>query len=389
MVYYFLGGVMLGLSKVDILLIILAILLILFNFNSSFGTEFKAGENFLFLDTLIIDDDLIIAGGTIKSDATIKGDLISGSNRLVQNGIVVGSIIAGAKDLDILGQVNGSVRGFAQNINVNGNVNRNLLAFCYALDIKPEADIGGDVSAFCGELTLDGKVGKGLRGSIGTLTISGTVNGDVSVEADKITLMPTAKILGDFKYKSKKQAKIESGAQVTGQTLWTKKEKEEEKPKGVFTAKCLITEILFLLALMITGIVLTLIFKKNAYQAKRAVTASFLKSLGWGFVFMVCIPIAIIILIVTILGIPIAIISLFAYAVLIYIAKIPVATALGGMIIKAFGKQGESSLIPSMLLGLIVLTFLLNIPYLEWLIYFIVLFTGFGAILISCRQSAS
>ncbi|MCK4427621.1 MAG: polymer-forming cytoskeletal protein, partial [candidate division Zixibacteria bacterium] len=206
---------MLGLSKIEISLTILAILLALFNVNASFGTEFKglkAGENFFFPDTLIIDDDLIIAGNTIKSDATIKGDLISGSNRLVQNGIVEGSIIAVAKDLDILGQVNGSVRGFAQNINVNGRINRNLIGFCSALNIKPDADIGGDVSAFCGELTLDGRVGKGLRGSMGTLTISGTVNGDVSVNADKITLMPTAKILGDFKYKSKKQAKIESGA---------------------------------------------------------------------------------------------------------------------------------------------------------------------------------
>jgi cytoskeletal protein CcmA (bactofilin family) len=384
------GGNMLGLSKVEILLIIFAILLILFNFNSSFGTEFKAGENFLFPDTLIIDDDLIIAGSTIKSDATIRGDLISASNRLVQNGIIEGSVIAAAKDLDILGQVNGSVRGFAQNINVNGKVNRNLIGFGAALNIKPDADIGGDLTAFCGELTLDGRVGKGLRGSIGTLVISGVVNGDVSVNADEVTLMPTAKISGDFKYKSKKQAKIESGALVTGQTLWTKKERKEEKTaRGIFTTKSLVTEILFLLALMITGIVLTLIFKKNAYQAKRAVTASFLKSLGLGFVFMVCIPIAIVVLFVTILGIPIAIISLFAYAVLIYIAKIPVATALGGMIIKAFGKQGEPSLIWSMLLGLIVLTILLNIPYLEWLIYFIVLFTGFGAILISCRQSAS
>jgi len=381
---------MLGLSKVEILLIILAILLILFNPHACLGTEFKAGENFLFPDTLIIDDDLVIAGNTIKSDATIRGDLISASSRLVQNGIVEGSVIAGAKDLDILGQVKGSVRGFGQNINVNGKVNRNLIGFGAALSIKPDGEIGGDVTAFCGELTLDGKIGKGLRGSIGTLIISGIINGDVSVNADEITLMPTAKILGDFKYRSKKQAKIESGAQVIGQTLWTKKEKKEEKKaKGIFTAKSLITEILFLFALMLTGIVLTLIFKKNALQAKKAVTTSFLKSLGLGFVFMVCIPIAIVVLIVTILGIPIAIIALFAYAVLIYIAKIPVATALGGMIIKAFGKQGEPSLIWSMLLGLIILTILLNIPYLEWLIYFIVLFTGFGAILISQKQSVS
>ncbi len=380
---------MFGFEKVQILLTVLVILSNLFSLNTCLGTEFRAGDNFLLLDTLVIDDDLIIAGGTIKSDATITGDVISGSNRLVQNGTVHGSVIAAAKDVDILGQVNGSVRGFAQNINVNGTVNRNLLAFCYALNIKPEADIGGDVTAFCGELTLDGRIGKGLRGSIGSLTISGTVNGDVSIEADKITLMPTAEILGDFKYKCKKKAKIESGALVSGQTLWTREAKKEEKEEPAFTAGKVITEILFLLAMMITGIVLTLIFKKGAHQAKTAVTASFLKSLGWGFVSMVCIPVAIALLILSILGIPIAIISLFAYAVLIYIAKIPVATALGGKIIKAFGKQGEPSLIWSMILGLVILTFLLNVPYLEWLLYLVVLFTGFGAILVSCRQSAS
>jgi cytoskeletal protein CcmA (bactofilin family) len=381
---------MLGLSKIEILLAIIAVLLTLFNFDTCFGTDFRVGENFFFSDTLSINDDLIIAGNTIKSSAAIKGDFFSASYRLVQNGTVEGSVIAVAKDIDISGQVNGSVSGWAENISVNGKVNRNLIGFCSALNIKPDADIGGDVTAFGGELTLDGKIGKGLRGSIGTLIISGIVNGDVSVKADKIILMPTAKILGDFKYKSQKQAKIESGASVSGQTLWTKEEpKKEKKPKDVFTLKSIITEILFLLALMITGIVLTLIFKKKAYQAKRAITSSFLKSLGWGFVFMVCIPIAIIILIVTILGIPIAIISLFAYAVLLYIAKIPVATALGEKIIKALGKEGEPSLIPSMLLGLIVLTILLNIPYLEWLIYFIVLFTGFGAILTSQKQSTS
>jgi cytoskeletal protein CcmA (bactofilin family) len=381
---------MLNLTKPKLLLSIIFISLILFNFHTCFGTEFKSGENFLFPDTLIINDDLIVACGTLQSEAVVKGDLISASNRFVQSGIVEGSVIAGAKDIDISGQVNGSVRGFAQNISIDGKVNRNVIGFCASLNVKPDADIGGDLTAFCGELSLDGRVGKGLRGSIGTLIISGTVNGDVSIKADEITLMPTAKILGDFKYKGKKQAKIESGAFVSGQTLWTKKEaKKEEKPKGIFSVKSLVTESLFLLALMVTGIVLTFIFKKNARQAKSAVTGSFLKSLGWGFVFMVCIPIAIVILIITIIGIPVALISSFAYAILIYIAKLPVATALGEKIIKAFGKEGEPSLIGSMLLGLVVLTILLNIPYLEWLIYFVVIFTGFGAILISCRQSAS
>lgn len=381
---------MLGFSKAEILIFILTMILVLLIFDSSLGTEFKAADNFFFPDTAIIHDDLVITGGNIKLDGIIEGDLISACRSLVQSGLILGSLNAGAQDLDILGEVKGSVRGFAQNINVNGKLGRNLVAFGYALDVKPDAEIEKDITVFCGKMTLHGKLGGSLKGSVGELVISGVVNGDVSVKAEKITLMPTARIKGDFKYKSKKEATIESGAQISGETVWTElKVEKERKPRSIFTGKSLIAEMLFLLALMVTGIVLTLIFKKNLYQAKQAVGGPFLKSLGLGFVFMVCIPIAILILTVTVIGIPIAIIALFAYAILVYIAKIPVATFVGEKIIKALGKQGEPSLIWSMLLGLVVLTLLLNIPYLEWPIYFVVLFTGFGAILSSQRRSAS
>jgi cytoskeletal protein CcmA (bactofilin family) len=381
---------MASLSKFKTLIFVSVLVILISIFNSSSATQFKVVDNFFFPDTSLIQDDLVIAGGNIKLDGTIDGDLISASRSLVQNGLVEGSLNSAAQNLEILGVVNGSVRGFAQNVNVNGQLNRNLIAFCSALYIRPDAEIGKDVTAFCGEMTLDGIIRGNLKGTTGNLVISGVVNQDVSITADRITLMPTAKIMGNFKYKSDKEAKIESGAQISGETVWTKKEpKKEKQPKSIFTAKSLITETLFLLALMITGVVLTLIFKKNAYQAKQVIGDSFLKTLGLGFVFMVCVPIAILILLITIIGIPIAVIALFAYAILIYIAKIPVATFVGNWIIKVLGKQGEPSLIGSMLLGLVILTILLNIPYLEWLIYFVVLFIGFGAILLSQRRSAS
>jgi len=381
---------MLGFSKAEILIFILTLILVLLIFDISFGTQFKGVDNFFFPDTAIIRDDLVIAGGNIKLDGIIEGDLISASRSLVQNGLILGSLNAVSQDLDVLGTVKGSVRGFAQNVNVNGKLERNLIAFGYAVDIKPGAEIEKDITAFCGKMTLDGKLGGSLKGSVGELVICGIVNKDISVEADKITLMPTATILGDLKYKSKREAKIESGAQISGETVWTKKEpKEEKKAKVIFWEVAWIPEMLFLLALMVTGIVLPLLFKKNAYQAKQAIGDSFLKSLGLGFVLMVCIPIAILVLFVTVIGIPIAIIAFFGYAVLIYIAKIPVATFVGEKIIKALGKRGEPSLIWSMLLGLVVLTFALNIRYLEWPIYFVVLFTGFGAILSSQRRSTS
>jgi cytoskeletal protein CcmA (bactofilin family) len=380
---------MIGRNKSEKLLAFLTVLLTLLFFDSSQGTEFKVVDNFFFPDTAIIQDDLFIAGGNIKLDGIIEGDLISASRSLVQNGLVLGSLNSASQDLDVLGDIRGSVRGFAQNITVNGKLEKNLRACGYRVDVKPGAEIGKDITTFCGKMSFDGKLEGDLNGSMDELIISGVVNGTISVEADRITLMPTARIQGDFKYKSEKEAKIQRGAQISGETVWTEKVTKEEKPKSIFTGKSLIPEMLFLLALMITGVVLTIIFTRNAKQAKQAVGDSFLKSLGWGFVSIICIPIAILFLVVTVIGIPIAFIVIFAYAVLIYIAKIPVATFVGEKVIKALGKQGEPSLIWSMILGLVILTLVLNIPYLEWPIYFVILFTGFGAIISSQKRTSS
>jgi cytoskeletal protein CcmA (bactofilin family) len=379
-----------GPVKLKTFTLFLAALAVLFLFNLSFGTQFRSADTFFFPDTAVIYDDLVIAGGNIKLDGIIEGDLISASRSLVQNGLILGSLNAAAQDVDVLGEVKGSVRAFGQNINVNGTLGRNLITFGYSVDIKPGAEIRKDINAFCGMMTMDGKLGGSLKGSTGELIISGVVDQDVSVEADKITLMPTAQIRGDLKYRCGKEAKIEPGASVLGETVWTKPDAcKEEEPRSIFTGKPIFPEILFLLALMVTGVVLTLICRKDAYQAKQALADSFLRTLALGFVVFVCVPIAVIILLISVIGIPIAVIALFAYAVLIYIAKIPVATFLGERIMKALGKEGQPSLIWSMLLGLVVLTLLLNIPYLEWLIYLVVLFTGLGAIISAKRRSAA
>jgi cytoskeletal protein CcmA (bactofilin family) len=377
------------LNKVLISVSVLSAILICITLPPCRATQFRSVDNFFFPDTAVIDDDLFIAGGNIKLDGIIEGDLVAAGGSLVQSGLVLGSLNAASQDIDVLGEVRGSVRAFAQNINVNGQLSRNLLAFGYSVDIKPEARIQKDVTAYCGKLTLHGTVGGDIKGGIGELVISGQVEGNVRVKSDKVTLMPTARILGDLRYTAEKEARIEPGAQIEGETVWTRKETGKEKPSSIFTGKPLIPEILFLLALMVTGIAFTLLCRRNAYQAKQAVRNSFLKSLGLGFVFMICIPIAILVLMVTVIGIPVAIISLFAYLVLAYVAKIPVATFLGEKILKALGARENPSLIWSMILGLVVLTLFLNIPYLEWPIYFVVLFTGFGAIITSQRRSGA
>ena len=359
----------------------LGLFFLLASLDYSFGTEFKKGENIFVSESQRIDDDLNTVANNIRIKGTVTGDLNCASQFLIQDGIVEGNINAACRNLDVSGRVDRSVRAFCQNNNISGEIKRNLVNFSSSLNIRPGAKIGGDVTAFCGDLSMDGQIGKGLRCGAGTVVISGTVNGDVSLSADKITLMPTAKILGDFKYKSKKEAKIENGAQISGETKWTKVLAKGKKKKGFFTAKNLVIKILFLAASVVCGFFLLLITKKFVRGAKEAIEKSFLKSLGLGFICLICIPIAIVILLITIIGIPVAVISLFAYLILFYIAKIFVGITLGGKILTGFKKDKEAPLGWSLVIGLIIIYILTSLPYIGWIVYLVAVFIGFGAAL--------
>lgn len=374
-------------SKHKFLLTLL--LLILLPLEISLATKFKAKDNIFIAEFETIADDLFLGGNNIKVDGTVEGDLITGSRTLIQTGKVLGSVISVGQNLDFLGEVEGSVRSLAQNTNISGRVKRNVMNFGADLNIRHTGRVEGDVVALGNELTVDGEIGRGLRAAVGTVVISGTINGGASIKAHSITLMPTARIIGDFKYKSEKQAKIESGAQITGETEWVKIKPDEKKKKGFFNTTNVVIKSLLVLACIVTGVFLILISRRYVQTAQKHVFDSFLKSLGLGLILVICIPVAVVALLITLIGIPLGLIALFAYLVLFYISKILVGIALGHKILTGFAKDKEAPLGWSLIIGVIILTILTNIPYIGWLIYILVVLTGFGAAILARKALVS
>jgi len=339
--------------------------------------ELKGGENIVIPESTLIQDDYFVSGNNIKFSGKIEGDFVSASQTLTSKGTVGGNLMSAARDLDISGEVGGSFWGGAQNISFTGRLKRNFLGFAQTINLKEGSEVGGDVIAFCQELKISGKVGKGVRAGVESLVISGIINGDISVKADEISIMPDAKINGNLHYKSKKEAKIEKGAQITGETKWTKL--TPKKKKGLTPGK-LFWKFLFFCASFLTGLFMLLIAKREVKAAKESVFKDFLKNLGLGFVFVICIPIALIILLFTVIGIPISIIVLFAYLVLFYIAKIFVGYALGEKVLQLFKTNGSPAPVWSLLVGLVILYILFLIPYFHWIFYLLALFVGFGCV---------
>ncbi len=352
------------------------------------ATQFKWGDDLLFSKEQRVDDDLMAAGGKIKFNGVLSGDLLVAASSVAQNGTIEGTFMAAAQQIDISGPIDRSSRTFSQYLNISSSVSQNVMAFCQRCDLKSSGYVGKDFHAFCSELNVDGKIKGNLKGYSQTMTISGTIEGDADINAEKLVLLPTAKINGNLNYKSPNEADIQKGATVLGKTEWKKTQAKKSKPG---TGKFVLSRFLDFLGFFIVGMILTPIFKEQAQRIKRNLKNSYFKSLGIGFVFLICMFILLIIFIMlsfVIVGIPLALLSIAVVFLMLVLSKITVGLTLGDWLLASLTKEQNISPILALLVGLIIVTLLCSIPTIGLILFLIIVFSGTGAIVYVKRKAS-
>jgi cytoskeletal protein CcmA (bactofilin family) len=349
------------------------------------ATEFKSADSFILSSQNRIADDLIVTGKNVKIDGEVEGDLVTFCRSNAIKGKVYNSVFNFSQYFDHSGQIEGSLSSFCQDLTLSGKVGRNLTAFAASVYVTREAVIQGQLIAFCGDFDLEGEVLKGVRVHCDEAVISGHVKGDLKLEADRVVIMEGAVIEGNLNYRSPKEAKIDSMAQIKGEVKWSEKKKKDEK--GSIYRKIGVFNTALMAGNLVTGVILIALFRQRWNRSQVAVKTSFLKSLGLGLVLAICVPIAAIILLVTILGIPIAILSLVGYLVVLYLAKLIFSTTMGVWILKFFKKQGEVSLIWAFLVGYVAFWLVTGFDVIGTIIYILAFFVGFGALVLGNRES--
>jgi len=337
-----------------------------------------------------INDDIYMASGEGIFRGVVTGDIFVACKDYSVTGDILGSVNSASETATIRGTVGNSARIFAKTIIIYGEINNNLLAFGQDIDIGDGSRIGKDATIFGQEVSLSGEINNDLIIECQQVVISGKIDGNVTIEADKISIVAPAEITGDITYKSKREIRIDDDVVVDGQIEWDKIE-EKDSDSGSSGINWAFRIVLFM-ASLVTGLFILGFTNRHARIATSQVIDRPLVSLGVGFVAFCVTPVAILVLLALIIGIPVALILLFAYTIFFYIAKIYVAVAVGQVSIRAFRKDAQPKMGISLLIGLIILSILFAIPVLGWIVYFAVIFWGIGAILLglrACRMSAS
>ena len=98
-------------------------------------------------------------------------------------------------------------------------------------------------------------------------------------------------------------------------------------------------------------------------------------------------PLLIFILVLTIIGFPLAVILGVAYFIILYISQVIAGIALGFFAVSLFaGRNYRGSLMWPMILGMILFVTLTSLPFLGWTLKSILIFWGFGALIEAKRE---
>lgn len=368
---------------------VLALLLALIVVTPVAAAEFVTGDNPRIPASRTLDDDLYLAGDQAVIAGTINGDALVASRNLDLSGTVERSLAVAANEVVISGNVGHAVRAAVNELRITeqATIGGDLVAFASTIVIEPGVVITGDLIA-AGNVEMRGEVGGDLRVTGDTVVIDGPVGGDVRPTSDTIELGPNARVAGDFQYTSDTEADVDAQAQIAGAV-----EREEPGSRSLDDAAGVgggaIGELFRLLAALVAGLVVILVMPRATVAVAESVRRRTGPSLLLGLILLFAIPVMTIILMVTVIGIPIGLITLATYLILLYLSQVFVGTAIGRWILpNSWGDGGRGFNLLAMALGVILLgaVRLIPIPAVDILIAAATAILGLGAVFVGLRR---
>jgi hypothetical protein len=327
--------------------------------------------------TEVINDDLFIGAQTVEIAGTVNGDVFVGAQTLKVTGVINGSLHVGANTVDIEGTVKGNVYAGASSILVTGSkIGGSLLAGTATINVDKDTTIGGSILVGAGSATINSQVKRSVYAGTGSLTIgdNAVIGKDLYYSADK----------------NQAQANISTKAKIAGSifkstvsTPQTNINVPKQLTSAIAGARISISIFSFVSALLI-GLLYFKLFGKHLNQTSGLVTGSFWKSLGVGFLVTIALIPGLIVLLITIVGIPVAGLALLIFTLYASLAKIVVGLAFGGWITGKF--KWKVSAFWTFALGLLVIDIVRIIPVIGGITGFTVFLVGLGALTLQMFQ---
>jgi hypothetical protein len=344
-------------------------ILFLLGFSSpSRAATFKS-DSYALTESEIVEENLYINGETVQIDGVVDGDLLVCSESLTISGTVTGDLYSASSTVDISGNIYGSIFVAAQNARLSGSVARNAFIGSAFSDVS--GSVGKDLVVFAGNSIVTGKVTEDIKVLSSRSNVSGTVKGEALVYAaySKIN-------------ESLVEGEIYENVNTTTQETTSFGKSLRKSLFSQMVSINIFSTLLGFVSMYIVGIILIYLAPVKTLQIEKKIVSSlqeFLFSFLVGLAILAVIPVPIIILGITLIGTPLAILISGLLIFAMFFGTIWVESAIGYKILSTVDKKDNKRLL-SLLVGRGLSTVVNFIPIVRGLYKMILSTVAVGAI---------
>lgn len=327
------------------------------------AATFVAGENDV-STTGAVPDDLFIAGKGVVIGDNVGQDVFAGGQSVTVESRVGGDVFAGGNFVSIKGVINDDVLVGGEKVEIRAESVDDVFAAGNRVEIGSGTVVNGSVFA-AGQ----------------TVTIASTIKGNVRVAGDNVVIKSSAVIEGDLLTYGEKEPAVEAGAVIKGKK--EHKIKETEPGRQAHIGQWVGSVV----AWFVVGMVLLYV----APGFTRRVTATAIKRSGQSIIVgvlwaLLCLP-AIILLMITIVGMPAAVIIALLTMLLGILAVAYAMVTVGVWTMERLTKSGSGHVSwQHVLLGGVVYKTVGLIPIVGWPAVLVLTLLALGALLRTAWQ---
>lgn len=366
---------------------------------SVLAQQFRSGDNVVIEQP--VNEDIYITGGTVTVSAPVHGDVIVAGGTIILNDTISGDVLAAGGKITINGYTGDDIRAAGGEININGTVQGDLVVSGGTLIMDRNSSVHGSALLGAGSAIINSTIDKSLKcraGSVqfagvagkdmdcrgNSLLMNGTVNGKSALSANHIEIGDRAAFYGDVTFWQNKPALDLKTAMKKGDAFY-EPGLAPERGKWQFLGFASVFFMLWYLATGFTFILLIqFLFGKTMKRAAEEASVHTVRSAGYGFLFLISVPFAAFILILTFIGLPLGILLMIAYGVVIILATVISSVILANWFNNRNNRSWGVWLIS--LIGFLIFVILKSItiiPVLGWLLMLFMACMAFGSIIAS------
>ncbi len=380
--------------------LIMACLLVICSLGAAGTEKFQAGENKVI--STPVEGNLYLAGATLTIDAAVWGDLTAAGRMITVNDSIYDDVILAGSDILINGVLGDDAKIAGNDIQIWKNVHGDLIIAGASVQINSDVIVEQDLVIFAGQAIINGTIKGEVKVTGGAITFNGTAEQALEIKADELTLNGSVygpatfsgnevglgeavELKGDVSYWTEEGA-LDFGSSASGAVQFDEELAiDQQDIDWRYLGAGLITFwVFYTLSVILVVVLLAVLFNKNFQKAGEQLTGTYFKNLSYGVLYFIGLLLVTIISFVIIIGIPIGLVALCVLAFSLLFANAISALVIANGINVRYEKGWDKwSVMLVALLSFLALKLVSFIPFVGWLIAFVVIGMSFGSLVLS------